>query len=300
MQKKNIPGLFPMIAAAALAASLAAPARAALFPPLNSPPTTDHRPGKLVWADLFTVDPDNASKFYCGVLGWTAAPINQKGRSYIVLSNGGTPVAGIVPRTTRSGSHPSRWIGYYAVTDMAGALAQVARDGGTVHAAAHDFPDRGRQAIAADKDGVPFGLLQSSSGDAPDNEPKPGEWNWFELYSRDPKDASAFYHDAVGFDMAPETHADRKSEFVISSVGQARGGIAPLPEDADAKPGWLGVIRVANLDKTLAQVPALGGEVLVAPHSVEFGSRFAIIMDPTGGTVGLVEYIESANPANNP
>jgi len=289
-----------MIAAATLAAGLAAPVRAALFPPLNSPPTTDHRPGKLVWADLFTTDPDSASKFYCGILGWTAAPIDQKGKSYIVLSNGGTPAAGIVARSPRSGSHPSRWIGYYAVTDMAAVLAQVARDGGTVHAAAHAFPDRGTQAIVADKDGIPFGLLQSSSGDAPDNEPKPGEWNWFELYAKDPKDASAFYHDAVGFDMAPETHSNRKTEFVISSVGQARGGIAPLPEGADAKPSWLGVIRVADLDKTLAQVPTLGGEVLVAPHSVEFGSRFAIIMDPTGGTVGLVEHIESANPANNP
>jgi len=38
----------------------------------------------------------------------------------------------------------------------------------------------------------------------------------------------------------------------------------------------------------------------VKPHSVEFGSRFAIILDPTGGTIGLVEYIESANPAKSP
>jgi predicted enzyme related to lactoylglutathione lyase len=56
---------------------------------------------------------------------------------------------------------------------------------------------------------------------------------------------------------------------------------------------------VADLDKTLARVPGLGGEVLVAPHSVEFGSRFAIILDSTGGTLGLVEYIDSANPANS-
>ena len=47
-------------------------------------------------------------------------------------------------------------------------------------------------------------------------------------------------------------------------------------------------------------VPGLGGEVLVAPHSVEFGSRFAIILDSTGGTVGLVQYMDNANPANSP
>ena len=60
----------------------------------------------------------------------------------------------------------------------------------------------------------------------------------------------------------------------------------------------MGVLRVADLDKTLAKVPGLGGEVLVAPHAVEFGSRFAIILDSTGGTVGLVQYLDNENPAN--
>ena len=59
------------------------------------------------------------------------------------------------------------------------------------------------------------------------------------------------------------------------------------------------MIRVANLDDTLSKVPSLGGEVLVAPHSVEYGSRFAIILDSTGGTVGLVQYMDNANPANS-
>jgi predicted enzyme related to lactoylglutathione lyase len=73
-----------------------------------------------------------------------------------------------------------------------------------------------------------------------------------------------------------------------------------LPDAKDAKPSWLGVLRVANLDESLAKVSTLGGEVLVAPHSVAFGSRFAIILDSTGGTVGLVQYMDAANPANSP
>jgi predicted enzyme related to lactoylglutathione lyase len=72
-----------------------------------------------------------------------------------------------------------------------------------------------------------------------------------------------------------------------------------MPEGDDIKPSWLGVIRVADLDQTLAKVPGLGGEVLVAPRTVEYGSRFAIILDSTGGTVGLVQYMDNANPANN-
>ena len=289
-----------MAAVALLLAGLSLPAHAADFPPLNSPQTTDHRPGKLVWADLFTTNPDGATAFYCGLLGWTAKPLTHWWKSYTVFYNGHTPVAGLSPRRVSGGTHPSRWIGYYAVVDIDATVALLTKDGGTVRAPSRNFPDRGHQAIVSDPDDIPIGVLQSSSGDSPDTEPTPGSWNWFELYVKSPTATSAFYHDAIGFDVAPETRANSKSDFVLSSNGQARGGIAPRPDGDDVKSTWLGVIRVANLDKTLALVPGLGGEVLVAPHSVEFGSRFAIILDSTGGTVGLVEYIDSANPANNP
>jgi hypothetical protein len=285
--------------AALLALGLAPLARATPFPALNTPASTEHNPGKLVWADLFTADPDGATKFYCGLLGWTAAGLEQKGKGYTVFTNNGHPVAGLAPRGVKGADHPSRWIGYFAVTDIDAAVGAVTQGGGVVHAKAHKFPDRGLQAIVADKDGNPFGLLQSSSGDAADTEPAPGDWNWFEIYVKNPKDTGDFYHQALGLDVAPETKSDRKSDYVLSSGGQARGGIAPLPDGDDNKPSWLGVIRVADLDATLAKVPGLGGEVLVAPHSVEFGSRFAIILDSTGGTIGLVQYMDNANPANS-
>jgi len=300
MQKKATFRLAPILAATAiLAAGIPISVHAAKFAPLNTPPTTEHRPGKLVWADLFTADPDGATKFYCGLLNWTATALEQKGKGYTVFSNDGRPVAGLAPRPVARANHPSRWIGYYSVLDIDATLALVSKDGGTIRAPARNFPDRGSQAIVSDKDSVPIGLLQSSSGDSADTEPRPGDWNWFELYVRSPKDTADFYRDAIGFDVAPEANPDRKSQFVISTAGHARGGIAPLPAGDDVKPSWLGVIRVANLDETLAKVPGLGGEVLVAPHSFESGSRFAIILDSTGGTVGLVQYTDNANPANS-
>ena len=299
MHPKTILRLAPIVAVL-LAGGLASPSRAANFPPLTTLATTEHRPGKLVWADLFTADPAGATKFYCDLLGWTAAPLDQGGNAYTVFSNDGTPVAGLSPRSVKGGSHPSRWIGYYAVMDIDATLALVSENGGTVRAPSRNFPDRGFQAIVSDRDSVPIGLLQSSSGDSPDGDPRPGAWNWFEIYVKNPADTTAFYHKALGFDVAPETKPDRKSDFVLSSAGEARGGVAPLPAGDDVKPSWLGVIRVADLDATLAKVPGLGGEVLVAPHSAEFGSRFAIILDSTGGTVGLVQYMDSANPANSP
>ena len=283
-----------------LGIGLPASARAAAFPPLNNPATTEHRPGKFVWADLFTTDPVAATNFYCGLFGWTAGTIAQNGNAYTVFSNGGRPVAGLAPRPPASTKRPSRWIGYIAVTDLPSVLKLVANAGGLVRAEAREFPQRGAQAIIADNEGSTVGLLQSASGDSADDEPKPGDWNWFELFVKQPQLVSAFYRQVISYDVAPDLRTERKNDYTLSSGGLARAGVAPLPDREDARPGWLGVIRVADLDAMLAKAVTLGGEVLVTPRAAAYESRFAIIADPTGGTVGLVEYVDNANSANRP
>lgn len=287
--------------AAMLGGGLTALARAAApFQPLNSPATTEHRPGKFVWADLFTTDTVAAAKFYTGLFGWTTNLITQNGRTYTVFSNGSRPVAGLVPRPPSSAKRPSRWISYIAVTDLAATVKLATKAGGQVRAEIRNFPDRGAQAIIADNEGSTIGLLQSSSGDSADREPKVGDWNWFELFVKQPQVGAAFYRQVVAYDVAPDLRTERKDDFLLSSGGLARAGVAPLPDREDAKPGWLGVVRVENIDEAVARTVKLGGEVLVAPRAAAYESRFAIIADPTGGAVGLVEYVNNANPANRP
>jgi len=274
--------------------------RAADFPPLNTPATGESHPGKFVWAELFTVDPDAASKFYMGVFGWTGDTVDHHFVDYTVLMNGNRPVAGVRKRSAPTGKHISRWIHYIAVTDLAASLAMAKKAGGEVVAPARKFPHIGSQAIITDPEGSPVGLLQSTSGDSADNEPAPGEWNWVHLFVKTPSAASDFYRQVFNYDVAPDSRPGKSAEVLLSSTGFNRGGISVLENHEDAKPGWLGVIRVANLDETLAKVPTLGGEVMVAPHEAALGSRSAIIADPTGGTVGVVEYINNANPVNRP
>ena len=284
-----------------LGIGLPASARAAApFQPLNSPATTEHLPGKFVWADLFTTDAVAATKFYSGLFGWTANVITQNGNAYTVFSNGSRPVAGLAPRPSSNTKRPSRWIGYIAVADIASTVKLVAKAGGQVRAAAREFPDRGSQAIVADNEGSTIGLLQSSSGDSADAEPKAGDWNWFELFVKQPQTAAAFYRQVLHYEVGPDLRTERKNDFLLSSGGLARAGVAPLPDREDAKAGWLGVVRVASIDESLARAVKLGGEILVAPRAAAFESRFAIVADSTGGTVGLVEYVDNANPANRP
>jgi predicted enzyme related to lactoylglutathione lyase len=279
---------------------LALSAGAAAFPPLHDPMTGEHHPGKLVWADLFTTDPVAATKFYTGLFGWTASTIKQKGNAYIIFSNLGHPVAGVVPRNTADKKRPSRWISYVAVPDIKTTLSLVGAAGGEIRGVARDFPDRGLQAILTDNEGSPIGVLQSASGDSTDDEPRPGDWNWFELYAKDPKATSAFYAQVFNYTVKPDDRTERKDDYLLISESLPRGGVAPLPDREEAALGWLGVVRVASIDQTLARATALGGEVLVSPRDVAYESRFAIIADPTGGTVGLVEYVDNANPALRP
>jgi predicted enzyme related to lactoylglutathione lyase len=289
-----------LLAGALLALASVARVPAAPFPPLNATPTGSQIPGKLVWADLFTSNADQATQFYTGLFGWTAAKIDQKGGLYTIFYNQGQPVAGLAPHSAGKENLTSHWIGYVSVTDLKAAVALAERNGGVVRGKIRRFPDRGYQAIIADAEGVPLGLLQSSSGDPADEDTSMGGWNWFEIYARDPKNASAFFHTVLGYSAEPEAHSDRGSEFVLSSGNSNRGGIAPLPEGADVHASWLGVIRVADIDETLAKVAGLGGQVLVAPHAVEYGSRFAIVGDPTGGSIGLVQYADNSNPSSSP
>jgi uncharacterized protein len=271
---------------------------AAKFDALNTPATTEHHQGKLVWADLFTSDPDGATKFYCDLLGWTSVVVDQKGKPYTVFSNDGKPVAGLAPHTAAATKHLSKWIGYISVDDINQTVSVAQKAGAVVHAPVRNFPDRGHQAIIGDIEGVPLGLLQSASGDSADIEPRTGDWNWFEIYVRNPKTVSDFYKTCLNYDVIEDTRGDTKNEYLLASGGQNRGGIASMPTTGDdVRPSWLGVIRVTDLDLMLSRVAGLGGTVLVQPRSVEFGSRFAIILDPTGGTVGLVQYMDNANPA---
>jgi predicted enzyme related to lactoylglutathione lyase len=278
----------------------APPPSDAPFQPLHSPATGESHPGKFVWADLFTTDPVEATKFYSGLFGWTANAISQDEKTYTVFSNGRRPVAGLAPRPRSNSQRRSRWITYIAVEDIAAAARRVTQAGGQIHAEPRAFPDRGIQAIIADNEGSTIGLLQSSSGDSPDEEPKPGDWNWFELFVTQPQAVSAFYREVLGYAMAPDLRTDRKNDFLLSSGGLPRAGVAPLPARDDARAGWLGVVRVVNIDESLARVTRLGGEILVEPRPARYESRFAIIADSTGGTIGLVEYVDNANPATRP
>ncbi|HTX52254.1 MAG TPA: VOC family protein [Candidatus Baltobacteraceae bacterium] len=270
-------------------------AGAADLPPLSdTTPTGAYFPGKFIWADLFTADPAAAQAFYTGLFGWEATPIERPSASgphtYIILTNGGEPVAGLarLPARMPDAVH-GRWVGYVSVPDVAKALEAATAAGGRVLFPAKELPRRGTQAIVVDPEGAELGVLHASAGDPGEYTPDPGDWTWAQLFARDPAAAGRFYASLAGWEVLPDTRGARPDVFVFASGGYSRASLVPLPPRPQAGPNWLLFVRVVDVKAAAAQAIRLGGRVLVPPSDTPTEYWRAVIADPTGAVLGVVQ-----------
>ena len=137
-------------------------------------------------------------------------------------------------------------------------------------------------------------MIHSSSGDPGEYTPDPGDWVWAQQFARDPAAAARFDHAVLGYETTPDDRTHQANAFLLASGGYARGALAPLPAKPGARPAWLLYVRVANLAQTVAKATDLGGEVRVKPKQVDPTTRLAIVRDPVGDAIGLIEFSQPA------
>lgn len=272
----------------------------ALFPPIADPPTDQHLRGKLVWADLVTADLDGSRRFYGGLFDWTFVEISDAGGDYVVAYGDGVPVAGMVSREPLAGQRrQARWIAYMSVSDVAAAAQDVVNKGGEILISARSVPARGEMAVLADPDGVPFGLIDSSSGDPEDFLPEIGDWIWAVYQSPDVNSAAAFYQDLAGYDVVPRGQLGKALHYLFVADGYARASIVEIPVDRlEMRPDWLYFVRVGNIEEALDRVNELGGRTLARPRSDVVGGQLAVIADPAGAPLGLMHWPEPDESGN--
>ncbi len=271
----------------------AATATAAL-PPISDPPTNEYRHGKFVWVDLVTPDAAGARRFYGGLFGWAFAELGTGAKTYTLAYHAGAPVAGMLERKPASDQQrQSRWIAFMSVADVATAAKQVAGKGGTVLIPPRAVEGRGDMALLADPDGAPVGLINSSSGDPPDYLAEPGEWIWALYQSPDATRAAAFYQDVGGYEVVPDDRFERAPHFMLVADGFARASLVEIPaERSGLKPDWLYFVRVKDIGESLTRAAALGGKVVVPPNPAVLEGRIAVITDPAGAPLGLMQWDE--------
>mgnify|MGYP003450482789 FL=1 len=81
--------------------------------------------------------------------------------------------------------------------------------------------------------------------------------------------------------------------YRVLKVGDAAvGGIMGKPPGtpADMPSMWGCYVTVSNVDETLASVKRLGGGVLMEPMDVKGVGRMAVIRDPQGAALSVIQY----------
>jgi predicted enzyme related to lactoylglutathione lyase len=272
-------------------AALAAPPR---LPPLGGAGPIEHHSGKIIWADLVTPDLVRAESFYGRVFGWTFRPVRGAHANYAVAVVDGRPVAGILQQPLPTGERRQpAWLTFIAVPDVDAATRTALKKGAVSVSEARTYPGRGRQAVLADPEGAVFAVLASSSGDPSDVLAAPGEWIWSSLLVRDPAQEAGFYKSLFGYDVFDLPSEDDAVHVILSTDDYARASVNSLPAGGHRRPHWLNFIRVENAPDAAARAVSAGGRVLVEPYEDRHGGRVAVIADPAGAPIGLMEWSDT-------
>ncbi len=262
----------------------------------------EHHVGKMIWADLVTPDLAAAERFYGGLFGWRFDEPPAGGSLYAVGRVDGRPVCGILQRPLPPGEpRQPAWLPFFAVRSVDQVTASALKAGATRLAAPKTYKARGRQAVWRDPQGAPFGVLAARAGDPPDVLAEPGEWIWASLLTTDPGLAAGFYQSLFDYEVfdlpnrlpadAASSGADGVQHLILSSGEYARASINGMPADGALRhPHWIEFVRVVDVQAALDHALALGGRTLVAPHVDRHGGRVAVVADPFGAPVGLMEW----------
>ena len=272
-----------------LATGISSRAAEAVLPPLTTVSGNPRLPGKFIWADLVTDDVPAARNFYNRLFGWQF--LNAGG--YYVAMNDSHPICGLFqkPRPADNPAAKPRWFGYISVPNVKKAEQKIIKAGGRTILPPQNFPKRGEQAVFADPEGAIFGVIKTSSGDPEDFLGGPGDWIWIQLLSRNAQKAGEFYSAVAGYDVVETTESERLNDYVLVSKGFARATVRNLrTESKDVNPTWLPYVRVENVQETVRKAKELGGAVLVEPKPELFNGRVAVISDPTGAAIGILNW----------
>lgn len=118
----------------------------------------------------------------------------------------------------------------------------------------------------------------------------PGAFSWNELMTTDPAAAQRFYGQLFGWTFREQPMPE--GTYVVGAVGEAGiCGIMKLTEQmGPMPPAWGAYVTVADIEATLAQAKELGARVLAGPFEVPQVGRIAVIQDPQGAVINVIQY----------
>lgn len=252
---------------------------------------TKYPHGTFSWADCSSTDVDAGKKFYCDVMGWTTEDIPMgNDMFYTFFKQDGETVAAISPMqpAMQAQGVPSMWNSYITVDDVDALIPRIKELGGTVMGEPMDVFDDGRMVVLQDPTGAVVSLWQAKNHIGASLVNTVGAMCWNELYTSDTDAARTFYAELLGWDF--EKMAEEGNYWLGKVNGRMNCGITSLPEGSgEMPPNWGIYFTVADIDAATEKVKESGGTVHSGPFMAEGVGRMAIISDPCGATINIIQ-----------
>jgi len=246
-------------------------------------------PGKFIWFDLATDNLPAARAFYREVFGWNFREVVGAPAGYTVIENGKDKLGGMLEMARPPGARVgARWVPLISVVDPERAAQVVRARGGSVLVAPKTIAGRGTHAVFRDPQGAVFGVLASTGGDPADDPIVDGDVYWLDLFTPDPPSAAAFYADVAGYQVGQGKTRIGLTRWYLVNGSVARAGVLQQPKASQQAPAWLPYILVEDVAGTVERAVKAGGKVVVAPNPNRLNGNLAVIADPNGGVIGVV------------
>lgn len=121
-------------------------------------------PGRISWIDLTVPDAEAVRDFYEAITGWRAEPVDMGGYSdFNMLSEDGTPVAGVCHARGSNASIPPQWMVYIVVPDLDEAMRRCRENGGEIVREPDAPTAQGRFCVLRDPAGAVAALFEPAT-----------------------------------------------------------------------------------------------------------------------------------------
>jgi predicted enzyme related to lactoylglutathione lyase len=250
--------------------------------------------GRFVWHELMTPDTSGAHAFYSKVVGWKTQPFEHD-PSYQMFAAGSGPIGGSVAQA----SGTPHWLHYVGTPDIEATVQTAKSRGGSVTKEITAIPNGGKYAVLTDPQGAAIAVYQSSSDTGKETPPKRGEFSWHELATTDWRAAVDFYSAVFGWEkMAEHDMGGAMGKYVLfGSNGVQRGGMFNKPAEMPGGPGWLGYIRVKDVNETVKKAKSGRATLVNGPMEVPGGDWIAQFVDPYGAMFAVHTLAADLKPA---
>jgi predicted enzyme related to lactoylglutathione lyase len=256
-------------------------------PPISSEiSTSEYTPGKVVWHDLASPDPELSSRFYKSVFDWDAVPFGEGNKKVWIFKKGDQPVALMANYTSENKS--GEWIGAISVSDVDEASDLAKSNGAEILKKATYVDGRGVISFIQDPQGAHISLIKLANGD-PIN--KPAEIGTFlgqELWSNEPSRSADFYSSVIGYSTSQANEGN--IDYTIFKYGnQNCAGMLKNPAST-VRSHWVPYIRVADVKMTVEKAKSAGAQILISPSPEIRNGSVALLLDPTGAPFAVQVY----------